>query len=102
MQKNKNRKDVAKHILPTASNLLGLGFVLFSYIRLAKLSSETIIDESLGVVIILFLFSSIFSYASMRSSSRPEIYERLADIVFLIGLGFLTIVSMLVLFQCAT
>ncbi|HEX9948793.1 MAG TPA: hypothetical protein VGB29_01450 [Thermodesulfobacteriota bacterium] len=102
MPKNKKRKDVAKHILPTAANLLGLGFILFSYIRLAKLAAETIIDETLGVVIVLFLFASIFSYASMRSYRHSEIYERIADIVFLIGLGFLTIVSMLVLFQCAT
>jgi hypothetical protein len=102
MPENKNRKDVAKHILPTAANLLGLCFVLLSYIRIAKLGAETIIDESLGLVIVLFLFSSIFSYASMRSYRRSEIYERIADIVFIIGLGFLTIVAMLVLFQCAT
>jgi hypothetical protein len=99
MPKNNNRKDVAKHILPTAANLLGLCFILLSYIKIAKLAAETIIDESLGVVIVLFLFSSIFSYASMRSHRHSEIYERIADIVFLIGLGFLTIVSMMVLFQ---
>jgi hypothetical protein len=102
MSENKNRKDVAKHILPTAANLLGLCFILLSYIKLAKLAAETIIDESLGLVIVLFLFSSIFSYASMRSHRRSETYERIADIVFLIGLGFLTLISILVVFQCTT
>jgi len=102
MPKNSNRKDVAKHILPTAANLLGICFILLSYIKIAKLAAETTIDESLGLVIVLFLFSSIFSYASMRSYRHSEIYERIADIVFLIGLGFLTIVAILVLFQCTT
>jgi hypothetical protein len=102
MPESKDRKNVAKHILPTSANLLGLCFVVLSYIRLAKLSAETIIDESLGVVIVLFLFSSIFSYASMRSNRHSEIYEKIADIIFLIGLGFLTFVAMLVLFEFAT
>ncbi len=102
MPENKNRKDVAKHILPTAANLLGLCFILLSYIKLARLAAETIIDDSLGVVIVFFLFSSIFSYASMRSYRHSEIYERIADILFIIGLSFLTIVAMLVLFQFTT
>jgi multisubunit Na+/H+ antiporter MnhG subunit len=76
MPKNKNRKDVAKHILPTSANLLGLCFILLSYIKLAKLSAETLIDENLGVVIVLFLFSSIFSYASMRANRHSDIYEK--------------------------
>jgi uncharacterized membrane protein len=99
-QKN-NRKDVARHILPTAAQLLGLCFILLSFIKLENLLAATLIDESLGVVIVLFLFSSIFSYASMRAGRRSETYERIADIVFLIGLIFLTLVSMVVVFQCS-
>jgi len=102
MSENKNRKDVAKHILPTAANLLGICFILLSYIKLAKLAAETIIDESLGVVIVLFLFSSILSYASMRSHHHSDIYEKIADIIFLVGLGFLTLISILVVFECTT
>ena len=101
MQKNNDRKNVAKHILPTSANLLGLCFVLLGFIKISKLSDATIIDECLGVVIVFFLFSSIFSYASMRSSRHSEIYEKVADILFLIGLSCLTLISLVIVFQTA-
>jgi multisubunit Na+/H+ antiporter MnhG subunit len=94
-----NRKDVARHILPTAAQLLGLCFILLSFIKLENLLAATLIDESLGLVIILFLFASVFSYASMRAGRRSEIYERIADLLFLVGLGFLTLVAMAIVLQ---
>jgi heme O synthase-like polyprenyltransferase len=99
MPKNKKRKDVARHILPTAAHLLGLCFILLSFIKLENLLAATLIDESLGLVIVLFLFASIFSYASMRSYRHSERYERIADIVFLIALGFLTLLSIAIVLQ---
>ncbi len=99
MPKNKKRKDVAKHILPTAAQLLGLCFILLSLIKLENLLAATLIDESLGVVIVLFLCASIFSYAAMRSQRHSEKYERIADIVFLIGLSFLTLVALAIVLQ---
>ena len=99
MTENKDRKNIAQHILPTASNLLGLCFVLLSFIKLSKMSGETIIDEALGIVIILFLASCIFSYASMRSQHQTEKYEKIADIIFLVGLSCLTLISMVIIFE---
>jgi hypothetical protein len=94
-----SRKDVARHILPTAAQLLGLCFILLSFIKLENLLAATLIDESLGFVILLFLFASIFSYASMRSHRHSDIYERIADIVFLVGLSFLTLVALAIVLQ---
>lgn len=99
MLKNKKRKEVAQHILPTAAHLLGLCFILLSFIKLENLLAATLIDESLGFVILLFLFASIFSYAAMRSYRHSERYERIADLVFLIGLGFLTLVALAIVLQ---
>jgi uncharacterized protein YacL len=99
MEGNNNRKDVAYHILPTASNLLGLCFVLLSFIKLSKISAETIVDESLGIVITLFLASCISSYMSMRSDSKSEKYENIADIIFLIGLCLLALTSIVIIFE---
>jgi hypothetical protein len=103
MPRNKNRKDVAKHILPTSSNLLALCFILLSFIRLSKRlsngSEKSIVDGSLAIIIAVFLFSSIFSYASMRSKMRSEIYERIADVIFIIGLICLTLVAIGIAFQ---
>jgi hypothetical protein len=63
------------------------------------MSAQTIVDEVLGVVITLFLASCIFSYASMRSRRHPDKYEKAADIIFLIGLGCLTLISMIIIFE---
>jgi hypothetical protein len=103
MPGNKNRKDIAKHILPTSSNLLALCFILLSFIRLSKRLSnvyeKSIVDGSLAVVITIFLFSSILSYVSMRSDRRSELFERIADIAFIVGLICLAVISMGIVFQ---
>jgi len=44
-------------------------------------------DELVAAVIVIFLVASIFSYASIRSETRTDRYEKIADIVFLAGLG---------------
>jgi uncharacterized membrane protein len=100
---NKNRKDIVKHILPTASNLLALCFILLSFIRLSKqllnISEKSIVDGCLAIIITIFFFSSILSYASMRSKKRSEIYEKIADVAFIMGLICLTLVAVGVVFQ---
>lgn len=92
-----NKKNISRHILPTSANLLGLCFVILSFIKIwTKGGVETIVDELLGGAIILFLISSVLSYASMRSKRKAEFYEKIADIIFLIGLFFLSIISVVI------
>ena len=94
-----DRCNIAKHILPVSANLLGISFLLLSFIKLADLRAKTVIDEILGAVMILFLASGIFSYASMRSGKRSDFYERKADIIFFVGLISLTLISMMIVFE---
>jgi hypothetical protein len=82
---------MSKHILPTSGNLIGLCFAILSFIKLSGLANETIMDEVLVVAIVLFLFSGIVSYASMRSLKKEERYERIAEFIFLGGLSLLGI-----------
>jgi multisubunit Na+/H+ antiporter MnhG subunit len=91
-----NKKNISRHILPTSSNLLGLCFVILSFIRIAKLGAETILDELVAIAIIFFLISSVFSYASMRSKKKAEFYEKTADIIFIAGLFMLTLFSVII------
>jgi len=95
------KKNISRHILPTSANLLGLCFVLLSFIKISTHGGvETIVDELVGVAIIFFLFSSIFSYASMRARKKAEFYEKIADTIFLAGLVFLSMISItLVIFE---
>lgn len=100
MAKNENNKtNMSNHILPTSSNLLGLCFVILNFIKLSKISNETIIDEISAVAIVLFLASSLLSYVSIRSEKAGELYERIAEIIFLGGLLLLAGVSVAVVFE---
>jgi len=63
-----NKKNISKHILPTSANLLGLCFVILSFIKVLKVGSETLIDELVASAILFFLISSFCFYASMRSN----------------------------------
>jgi hypothetical protein len=99
MSETNNKKNISKHILPTSSNLLGLCFVILSFIKIMKLGNETLIDELVAMAIMLFFISSFFSYVSMRSNSRVELYEKIADNIFLIGLFLLSIGAIMVAFE---
>jgi multisubunit Na+/H+ antiporter MnhG subunit len=90
------KKNISMHILPTSANLLGLCFVILSFIRLEKLGAEVIIDELVAIVIVFFLISSVLSYVAMRSKRKGEFYEKAADIIFLIGLFLLTSISIVI------
>ena len=94
-----DRRNISRHILPTASNLLGLCFVLFGMIRLYAFSEGTLLDEMTACTMILFLASCIFSYASIRAKSNSERYEKIADTLFLAGLIIMTIIALVVGFE---
>jgi hypothetical protein len=99
MTENESGKNISRHILPISSNLLGLCFVILTFIKLSKIANETIIDETLGALIILFLISSVLSYISMRTKRNSELYEKIADFIFLAGLCLLTLVSLVIIFE---
>jgi hypothetical protein len=91
-----NKNNLSNHILPTSSNLLGLCFVILSFIKLSKIADETIIDEISAVAIVFFFASSLLSYVSMRSERARESYEKAADIIFFGGLLLLAGISIAV------
>ena len=94
-----NKKNISRHILPTSSNLLGLCFVILSFIKFwTKGGIETIIDDLVGCATILFLISSVLSYTSMRSKKKSDFFEKIADMVFLFGLFSLTVISFLIIY----
>jgi len=97
-----DRNDRAKHILPTAANLLGLCFVIFTMKKLWRADGvERIIDKMDGVVIVIFLAASVLSYASMRSATNADRYERIADLVFIAGLFLLSLVALITVYAIA-
>jgi uncharacterized membrane protein YjjP (DUF1212 family) len=60
---------------------------------------DFILDIFVGIAITLFLLSSIFSYMSMRARKKSLFYEKIADVIFLIGLFFITLISLMITFE---
>lgn len=90
-------KENFPHILNTSATLLGLCFVVLTSLKGSKFNEVSVIDEFTAFAILMFLTSSILSYLSMRSEndSKPS-YERVADAVFLGGLFFLFVTTILI------
>jgi hypothetical protein len=99
---NNDRKNVSKHILPTSANLLGLCFLILTLKKLWKGNNVVqFVDKLDGIVILIFLAASFLSYASMRVTRRGDLYEKVADGVFLAGLLLLSLIAVVTAFELA-
>lgn len=83
-------RGLANHILPTTANLLGICFVIFSISHLQNSADASWLDEFCAAAILVFLFSCLFSYASLRSPKYRHL-EIIADISFILGLFLMAI-----------
>ncbi|MDD5434387.1 MAG: hypothetical protein PH343_03055, partial [Nitrospira sp.] len=94
-------ENISKHILPVSANLLGLCFILINFLQYWKMSKsvDMVLDNLVGVAVVLFLISSVLSYMAMRAKKNEVVYERIADYVFLSGLFFMTGVSLMIAFE---
>jgi hypothetical protein len=89
----REHQSVCQHIIGTSANLLGICFAIFTIIRALGFGESTYIDELAVVAVFLFLGSCLFSYASIRSSKRWMLYEKIADSIFIMGLAFMSILT---------
>ena len=99
MKYEKNEFTLANHILPTSSNLLGICFVLLSFIKLIKIATSTYLDEALLIPILLLFAASFFYYLSLRNNRTNFPHEKLADLMFMAALLVLTVISVVIVFQ---
>jgi hypothetical protein len=89
----RERQHLCQHIIGTSANLLGICFAIFTVIRALNIGASTLIDEMAIVAVFFFLGSCLFSYASIRSSKRWVLYEKIADSIFIMGLAFMSILT---------
>ena len=95
-----NDNGKSSHILTTSSNLLGICFIVLTSLKLLNLDGKTLIDEFTAVAIFMFMLSSVLSFLSMRrKNGKSERYEKIADVIFLLGLFSLFIITMFVTFN---
>ena len=88
------------HILNTSATLLGLCFIVLTSLNINNMMEKTIIDELTALAIFMFMVSCILSFLSMRSKKTTSSrYEKIADLIFLAGLFFLFLTTVLIVFN---
>jgi len=91
-------QNKSKDILYNSATLLGLCFIVLTSVKMRNQAETSLIDEMTAISIILFMISSVLSYLSMRKEGqRSKRFERIADVVFLIGLFFLFLTTILLI-----
>ena len=94
-----NSRALSGHILPTSATMVGVCMTVVSIIRLLHLQHfATVVDRLLALDSVLFLFSALLSYLSLRRSDRSEL-EGYADAAFMTGLALMSICSILLAFS---
>jgi len=82
---DKNNK--APQILNSSSNFLGFCFLVLTSLKFFKLTETTFLDEITAICFVIFMFSCLCAFLSIRSKTkRTELYETLAEYSFLAGL----------------
>ena len=84
------------HILNASTNLLGFCFVVLTSLKVLKVSALTQLDELTGATMLFLMVSVIFSFFSIRSGKL--LWERVADISFLIAIISLFITTVVITF----
>ena len=68
--------------------------------KLSNLAHETFVDELVSVLIVFLLSSSLFSYASIRARAKNDLYEKIADFIFILALVLLALTSFVIAYEC--
>jgi hypothetical protein len=91
----------SQYILNTSSNLLGFCLVVLTSLKVTKINETTYIDELTGIACILLVTSSFLSFLSLRSTKQKQIdiYERISDNFFIVGLVFVFLITFMIAFS---
>lgn len=89
------------HILNAASGLLGFCLVILTSLKITNMSGKTYIDEVAGIASLCLTLSCLFSFMAIRSKidQNENLYEKIADYLFLVSLFCISISVLLVTFD---
>ncbi len=92
--------NLSSHVLPTSATMVGVCMTVIGLVKLFEGSKgASHIDEVLAIDSVLFLFSAMFSYLSVRTPKKTARLESLADTLFMVGLAMMTITGVLFAFE---
>ena len=77
------------HILPAASNLLGIALIIITGLHVSGIGQHTVADEVAWLSAIALSLSCLFSWLAIRVEPAESRYADWADRVFFAGLVLL-------------
>ncbi|MGA8863968.1 MAG: hypothetical protein WBM09_00955 [Gallionella sp.] len=91
---------LSDHILPSSATMIGVCMTVISLAHLIpKHSISRHVNDLLALDSLLFLSSAMLSYFSIRRPRLAEKFERVADVIFLLGLAVMVVVGFVVAFE---
>lgn len=97
---NDRQDQICVHIFQVSATLIGVCLTVLGLLRIVRRLRPvgTLADEVLTLDALLFLGSCMMAYAALRAQSvlRRRKLERIADAVFLAGLGLMTLLCALI------
>jgi amino acid transporter len=98
--KNRNSNDLSQHILPNSATMVGVCIMVISIVKSMNAGViNYLIDKTLAIDSVMFMLSAFLSYLSIRSERYALRLERLAEIIFLIGLVVMTLTTVVFSFE---
>lgn len=89
--------SLSSHILPTSATMVGVCMTVLSIGRLTNAGRlGVLIDKLLAADALLFLFSAVLSFLSIRVTRRARRMEGWAEILFLLGLILITLAAIMI------
>jgi hypothetical protein len=93
-------QDICVHIFTVSSAMVGVCLTVIGLLRIVITIQkvDTLADDLVAANALVFLASTFLSYWALRtrSSKRMHRLERIADSVFLFGLGFMAMICIFV------
>lgn len=91
----------SEHILNASTSLVGFSFIAVTSLRTLNLIHTTHVDEFAATDVIIFVFSTILSFLSIRTSNDrwSLLYEKIAEYIFLLGLLVILLMVLLIEFS---
>ena len=95
-----NSNDLSHHILPNSATMVGVCIMVISIVKsMAPGLASYLIDKALAIDSLLFMISALLSFSSIRLKHSTERLERLAEIIFLLGLVSMTLITVIFSFE---
>ena len=92
--KTKLEEDICIHIFTVSSAMVGVCLTVIGLIRVVITlgKADTLADDFLAGDALLFLTSSLLSYAALRARSYRRMHriERAADVIFIVAMVMMT------------